>query len=229
MTTTRTTATRSLAVLAAAGAALAVTAPSASATTTPPACPKASGAQTAFTTTLSNGITKIGKNASFSGASARGCGLLSVRASDGKLVGTIKPGNISFAPVTTKVGLLSLPTTLRAVSNLTGPVAFTTAGQTASLGGKVVATAEVLGAKCDIPLTVTLTTGKSGALKGVPFAFGTDGVGRGKLVANNFSVPKIAATATCNALIATFSNVLVGLPLGPGASSITFDATLKLG
>ena len=84
-----------------------------------------------------------------------------------------------------------------------------------------------MGQSCDIPLTLNLTTGKSGALTGKDFVANKAGVQTGKLVDGTFAVPAIQPSATCNAVVATLSNTLLGLPLAAGASSITYDATIK--
>jgi len=70
-------------------------------------------------------------------------------------------------------------------------------------------------------------TGRSGALTGREFRYGPTGL-TGKLVANTFPVPAIAPSTTCSLVAATLDNVLLGLPLGPGASSITYDAAFQL-
>lgn len=218
---------RLLAVAAAAGAVLAV-APAASATEAGAAaagCPKTGGL--AFVTTLSNGVTKLGSSATITGSTAKACGVAKFAGKG--IVGTIKPANITFAPVTTTDGPLSFPTTLKATSALTGPLTLGFKGDGAAFTGSILATADIYGQSCDIPLTVTLTTGKSGALKGQIFTFDKKGLGRGKLVSNTFAVPAIQSSSTCNLVIATLSNKLLGLPLAAGASSITYDGTLKVG
>lgn len=210
------------AVLATAGLAL-TAAPAAQAASSATGCPT-TGLRS--TTTLTNGVTTIGTSATISGSTATACGVLTP-AGVGTLTATIRAKDIQFAPVVTKGGLLSIPTTVTATSPLRGPVAFTSTGQSASLGGSVLATADVLGQKCAIPLTVCLTTGRSGALTGKEFRYGPTGL-TGKLVANTFAVPAIAPSTTCSLVAATLDSALLGLPLGPGASSITYDAAFQL-
>lgn len=209
------------------GAALVVTPTAQAAPGAAAACPRPS-AGLPFVSKLTNGVTRIGQNATISDSSATSCGVLLARA-DGKLGLTILAKNIQFAPVVTKVGLLELPTTLRATSPLEGFVAFSTRGQTASISGAVQATADILGQQCVIPLRVRLTTGTSGPVSGTPFQFDSTGTSRGKLAAGSFAVPAIAPSATCNLVVAGLSNTLLGLPLDRGASTITYDASLKIG
>lgn len=220
---------RGLAVVAATGALLAagpVMAASATTSTTP-ACPTTGGIP--LTSTLSNGVTHIGKNATIMGSTAKACGILGFDA-NGNSQARIPAKNVQFAPTTTKIlGLVDAPTTFRATSALTGPARITPSGVKTTLTGYVVATASVLGSSCDIPLKVTLTTGTSGTLTGVPLKVGSDSVFRGTVVSNSFAVPAIKPTATCNALAAAASNTAIGLPLPGGASTITYDVALKLG
>lgn len=228
-TSTARTALAGLTGLAVVGAVLA-TAPAAgaapgSAATT--ACPRTSAAGTAVRSTLSGGTAKLGSRATITGSSATACGLLQIR-KDGKLALVVQPRNVHFAPVVTKVGLLSLPTALTATSVLTGPLAFTPKGQTATLKGSVLATADIQGQHCAIPLTVTLTTGASGPVHGTPFQFDQGGTSRGRLAAGTFAVPAIAPSPSCNLVVAGLSNVLLGLPLPAGSSSIVYDASLKI-
>lgn len=204
------------------------TAPAASAApATTSGCPRTSAAGSAVRSTLSNGTARLGDRATITGSSATACGLLQIR-KDGKLALVIQPRNVQFAPVVTRVGLLSLPTTLKATSVLTGPLAFTPKGQTATLKGSVLATADIQGQKCAIPLKVTLTTGTSGPVSGSFFQFDSAGVSRGRLAAGTFAVPAIAPSPSCNLLVAGLSNVLLGLPLAAGQSSIVYDASLKI-
>jgi hypothetical protein len=194
----------------------------ASATTT---CP--TGAL-AFTTDLSNGTLQIGALAKSTGNSAHACG--SIAATSSGLQATVLQSNITFAPGSTTVLILRLPTTTQALGNLSGPASIASDGTHVALTGPVQATANLLGAQCVIgPITPTLTTDKSGALTGKPFVADSTGAMHGKVVANNFTVPAIKATRSCPFLIAGLTNAILGLPLRAGQSSISFDATLHLG
>ena len=219
----------SAAVLGAAPAALAQAAPPAPGATAaavgPGKCPQ--NGLLNFRSVLSGGTITLGRSATVTGSTGRACG---VQVVDGKgaLISRIKPANAAFAPVQTKVGLLSFPTTFRATSVLQGPAGLGAQGLTAVLAGKVVATAEILGARCEIPLSLTLTTGRSGALTGTPFK-DVKGVQRGRLVDGRFSVPAIQPSATCDPVTAALSNTLLGLPLAAGESSVSYDATISFG
>jgi hypothetical protein len=91
-------------------------------------------------------------------------------------------------------------------------------------------------AKCTVgPFSPTFTTGKSGALTGTPLGpplpignplLEPGGVS-GKVVANEFSVPKIEHAAHCSPRDASRLNAALGLPLGGGASSFTTSLNLK--
>ena len=181
----------------------------------------------AFSTELTGGSLQIGKVASSTGNSAVACGEIAPGPTG--LTATIHPEDLVFAPGTTKVLFLALPTQTRAVGDLSGPVALG-AGIEASLTGPVVADARLLGFTCTIgPLTPTLTTGASGGLTGAAFADDGSGVLRGRLVAADFEVPKIASSRSCPRFVAGMTNLLLGLPLAVGRSSIQFDASIRLG
>lgn len=182
-----------------------------------------------LTSKLTNGQVKLGTSGSVSGSTGRACGVLTTDAAGNALV-RIKPGNTMFAPVTTQVGLLSFPTTLKSASVLQGPTGFGPGGGlAATLGGKVIATADIMGQQCAIPLTIKLVTGRSGKLAGKEFVTDAKNVQHGRLVDGTFAVPAIQPSATCNVVVATLSNTLLGLPLAPGQSSITYDASIVLG
>jgi hypothetical protein len=220
--------TRWLAVLVLALLALATTllAPlSASAATSAAPCPTSGGIP--FSSTLSNGTVTIGKHARASGTSGSACGLVTFDPNVG-LVSTIAQDNITFNPFILHLGLLSIPTQVTAVSDFHGTVAGNPDGTTSiTLTGSVTATSSILGFKCAIgPFTPTLTTGTSGSLSGTPLVGQLPGPLTGKLVANDFAVPKAAASATCPKLIAALVNVTVGLPQPPGGSSLTSDVSL---
>ena len=127
---------------------------------------------------------------------------------------------------------------MRAVTALTGPTVLGATSISTSLAGKVVATAEVLsptpltpGQYCDIPLTVRLTTGRSGPLRGTPLKTDLKGVSRG--AARGGPVPG-AGGPVLDALHRGHGGP--GEPgAGPsvlravGASTIWFDAAITLG
>ncbi len=199
------------------------------AATTPSAAASCPTGALAFTSTLSNGTFAIGKSASSSGASGTACG--SIISLNGGLGSSISKSNLSFAPSTTKVLILDVPTTVTPTSDMVGPTVLNSDGTIdVSLAGTVDVVTDVLGSKCTLPLSLSLTTGKSGALTGTPLtADATTGLDNGKLVDGDFTVPKIKPSKTCNPLIAALTNGLLGLPLKAGASTISFDLALKLG
>jgi hypothetical protein len=199
----------------------------ATSSTTATACP--TGAL-AFTSNLTNGSMKIGRVASVSGGSAKACGAITAGA-DGALVATIDKSNVTFAPTQTTALILRLPTTVKAVGNLSGPATIAADGQHVTLTGPVEATANLLGSRCVLALSPGLTTDTSGRLTGQPLKDDGTGTGtaKGRLVANAFSVPAIRPTRECPAAIAAMTNLMLGLPLGKGQSSVTFDVSLKLG
>jgi hypothetical protein len=190
-------------------------------------CPTTGG--TPISSQLSNGTLKIGPVARASGTSASGCGLLII---DDQGIRTVLPkDNLTFNPFTLHVGILSVPTTVTAVSDFAGPVELLPNNQVgASLTGSVTSTASILGFKCTIgPFTPTLTTGTSGALTGTPFTGQPDGSLGGKLVANDFAVPAVRPSARCPLPIAALVNLTTHLPQKAGGSSITYDASLRVG
>jgi hypothetical protein len=218
-----------------AGLALAGVLTAVGATAAGPAAPAATatGCPTgalAFSSTLSKGSMKVGRVASVTGGSAKACGAISAGA-DGALVATVEKTNVTFAPTETSVLILKLPTRVAATGNLSGPATIAADGQHVALTGPVAATANILGARCVLNLTPTLTTDTSRRLKGQPLTDDGSGTGsvKGKLVADDFAVPAIRATRECPAAIAGLTNALLGLPLAKGESSITFDIALKLG
>jgi hypothetical protein len=215
-----------VALLAVAGLAGAGPASAATAAAESPPCPTG---VFAFTSTFTNGAFKIGRHASASGVKGAACG--SLVSLNGGLGSVVSKDNVSFEPTTTKVLFLNLPTTVTPTSDLTGPVALTAAGIEVSLAGTVKVTTKILGSRCSFPLNLKLTTGTSGALSGTPLVADatTPGVFKGKLVAGDFTVPKLKPTKTCSALVAGFANGLLGLPLAAGKSTVGFDLALHLG
>lgn len=197
--------------------------PSASAQTAP--CPTTGGIP--FSSKLSNGTVKIGRLARASGTTASACGLVTFDPAVG-LVSTIAKDNLTFDPFRLRVGLLSVPTQITAVTDFHGTVAGNPDGTTSiTLTGSVTATSNVLGFRCTIgPFTPTLTTGTSGSLTGSPLVGQLPGPLTGKLVANDFTVPAARASRGCPGLIAGAVNLLVGLPQPAGGSSLTSDVSL---
>ena len=194
-------------------------------TSGPGVCPTKGLAR--VTSTLSNGSVALGSRGTVTGSSGRACGVLVTNAA-GALIARIQPANTAFAAVQTKVGLLSFPTTLRATSVLQGPTAFAGAALSARLSGSVVATADIMGQQCQIPLRLNLTSGRSGALTGNNFTPDAHNVQHGRLVDGTFAVPAIQPSPTCSVVVATLSNTLLGLPLAAGRSSVSYDAALRL-
>jgi hypothetical protein len=188
-------------------------------------CPTSGGIP--FSSTLSNGTVTIGKHAKATGTSGSACGLVTFDPNVG-LVSTIAQDNISFNPFILHVGILAVPTQMTAVSDFHGTVSGNPDGTTnITLTGSVNATSSILGFKCTIgPITPTLTTGTSGSLTGQPLVGQLPGPLTGKLVANDFAVPKATASRSCPKLIAALVNLTVGLPQPPGGSSLTADVSL---
>ncbi len=191
-------------------------------------CTKPAGAFAAFHASFSNGSMKLG-SATGSGLAADACG--SISAVGGKLVATVLPSDMSFAPVSVKVLFLSLPANIVVNAPVTGPAGISKDLKSAdiSLTASITASASLLGFKCDIgPIAPTLTTGKSGSLTGKTFT-ASGGVYSGTVVANDFAVPGIKKSRACPGLVAFLANTLVGLPAAPGKASIQMDGTIKLG
>jgi hypothetical protein len=188
-------------------------------------CPTTGGIP--FSSQLSNGTVRIGRIARASGTSATACGLVTADAS-GALVSTIARDNLSFAPFSLRIGLLSVPTQVTPVSDFHGTVAGNPDGTTSiTLTGSLTATSRILGFSCTIgPFTPTLTTGTSGSLSGSPLVGQLPGPLTGKLVANDFAVPAARSSARCPGLIARLVNLTVGLPQPAGGSSLTADVSL---
>lgn len=195
-----------------------------------PTCPTSDLASNkiAFTTDLNHGSLQIGKSASSTGNSAHGCGLVTA-APDGQLVASIAPANLTFAPATTKVLFLNLPTTTTALTTISGPVSIGADGADVALAGTLQASTKIGFFTCVVgPITPKLTTGTSGALTGSKFVPQPDGSLAGRVVSNDFSVPAIKASPTCPGIVAALNNALLGLPLAPGKSSIVFDGSFSL-
>jgi hypothetical protein len=193
----------------------------------PAPCPTTGG--TPITSQLSNGSLRIGPIARASGTTASGCGLLIL--DDQGLRTVIPRENLTFDPFRLRVGLLTVPTTVTAVTDFGGPVTLLPDNQIgATLGGSVTSTANLLGFRCTIgPFTPNLTTGTSGALTGTPFTGQPDGSLGGRLVAGDFAVPAVRPSSRCPGPIAALVNRITHLPQPAGSSSITFDASLRVG
>src|SRR6266511_234254 len=121
-------------------AGLLVAVPPAAAAAAP--CPTTGG--TPITSQLGNGTLRIGPVARASGTTASGCGLLIF---DDQGLRTVLPkDNLTFDPFRLKVDILSVPTTVAAVSDFAGPVTLLPDNQLgASLTGSVTSTARILG------------------------------------------------------------------------------------
>jgi hypothetical protein len=188
-------------------------------------CPTTGGIP--FSSQLSNGNVRIGKLARASGTTGSACGLVTFDPNQG-LVSTIARDNLSFDPFQLRIGLLSVPTQINPASDFHGTISGNPDGTTnITLTGSVTATSRVLGFSCTIgPFTPTLTTGTSGSLSGTPLVGQLPGPLTGKLVANDFAVPAAQASSRCPRAIAKLVNLIVGLPLPAGRSSITSDVSL---
>lgn len=181
-----------------------------------------------FHASFSNGNLSLG-SAKATGLTSTACG--SIQIVGGQFISTVQPADISFPPANVKLLFLSLPSTITVNAPLSGPAVIAPDFSKAdmSLTASLTASAKLLGFTCQIgPLTPTLTTGKSGTMTGRTFVNSGDGFS-GTVVANNFAVPAIKKSSTCPWLIATLSNVLVGLPAAPGKASISLDGNIKLG
>lgn len=155
------------------------------------------------------------------------CGLVQLP----ELSGTIRPGDVHFAPNSPNVyvaGLEALPITV----SFTQPLAATIAPQPASNGGLDIAittsnqaTQSVLGMSCSVVLNqVTFTTRGSGRLTGRPVT-GPTAAGSAEVVSNDFPVPAVQPSASCPPAVAATFNKLLGLPLGPGVATFTAPFT----
>lgn len=197
----------------------------------------AAGAATpgiATASALTGGTATIGSHISASGITGVATGTLTPGAG-GTFDVVLPQANVQILPGTATLSLgilkLGLPTTFTANSDITGTASLGAGGTIdATLTSSLSTTAQVGPFACTIgPITATLTTGTSGSLTGTPFTGSLTGVESGVLVANDFAVPAVQATPSCPGLVASLVNVLAGLPLAPGASSLTFHATLVNG
>jgi len=191
-----------------------------------PHCAKPAGAISTFHAAFTNGTMSLG-SAKATGLSAKACGAVSGKL--GALMSTIQPGDIEFSVVSVKLLFISLPSTITVNAALSSPFSLVHVFTSAEVNvtANVSASARLLGFSCSIgPLAPTLTTGKSGSLKGKTFTGSMKNGFTGKVVANDFSVPAIKVSKTCPWLIATLSNLIVGLPAAPGKASISMEGSI---
>lgn len=234
---------RRLAALAAAGttlaagvgaAGLAVAGPAGAATTgsattsTPSGCPAASGGDIGFTGTLSDGTATLGSVAKVTGLSGSICGVVDL--SD--LTATVQPGNFTFQPTNTVLfGFLPLPTTLTATQPASATlVPGSTAGTyDTSMRVSIDATTDLLGLfHCTVgPFSPDLTTGTSGSVSGTPLSGDLLTSLSGTLAAGDFSVPTITPSSSCPSFVAGLADLLIGLPLAPGKSTISTKVSIS--
>lgn len=212
-----------------AGLALASPAGAAGSTSSGMSCPATQGLSIAFSGTLSNTNAKFGSAATVSGVSGSLCGTLDLTTS----TATIQPNNFVFNPTSTKLyGFLSLPTTLAVTAPTTATLSPTATGAyNTSMSVSMLATASILGLfTCNIgPITPTMTTGQSGSVSGTPLTGSVLTQLKGTLAAGDFSVPKITPSSQCPSFIAGIADLLMGLPLAPGKSTITSTVTMAPG
>lgn len=190
-------------------------------------CPSTGGIP--FSGTLSKGTVTIGSAAKGTGVSGSVCGLLSAGSSGFSV--SIPQSDITFAPTSiTVVGLLSLPATISAQGNGTGTVTANSNGTfSASLTVPVSSTVSALGFNCTIgPFTPVLTTGTSGSVTGTPLS-GSLSALSGTLVAGEFTVPAVQSSRSCPFIVAGLVNLITGLPLKAGKSTLTASASLSVG
>ena len=194
-----------------------------------PACPTQSGSAVPFSGALTGGNIVLGKSLAGTNLGGSACGLLTLTATGGTI--DIPAANFSFNPETiVAFGFLKLPSTITVDSDATGAL---TAGSTpgtfdTQISVTVTSTVKVLGQTCKVgPFTPVFTTGSSGSVTGSPLTGSLANL-KGSLVAGDFTVPAIKASSTCNGLIAGASNLLMGLPLAAGSSSITNNVAFTL-
>jgi hypothetical protein len=187
------------------------------------------------------GVIKLGKNATATGVGGPiTCGVLTVGAEGIRY--SVPAANVVYNPFTVKLfGFLPLEGGLTVDGPAEGSLGaveqelpdgeFELVGLSTTFEAPVTSTISFLGlAKCSIgPFEVALTTGKSGSLEGTYLTgeiVGPEGL-TGTLVGNEFSVPKITPSKSCPFFISALSNLILGLPLKPGQSSVTTVEALK--
>lgn len=212
--------TLGVALAAPAGAAATGTGPTLTCAAAPP------GGNVAFSGSLTNTVATLGGAAKLSGLSGHLCGTIDLAT----LTASIQPSQFRFTKAdTTLFGLLPLPTT----TTVTAPASATLAanphgGYDTSMRVSLQASASILGLfTCNVgPFTPTFTTGRSGSLTGTPLTGSLLSQLSGTLVADDFSVPAITPSASCPGFIAGIADLVMGLPLAAGRSTITSTATL---
>jgi hypothetical protein len=234
---------------------MAVVVPAATSASAQPTCPTLPATSIGASAIFSGGVATIGSGAVARNMSGTACATLTQvgaatlaplpNGDEGATVNfsvNAPQSEVTFAPSTLVLfGLISAPSTVTVDSALTGTAVSTvdiqaqtiTSTQTASQS--ITSTVNLLGFKCSLgPFTPVLTTGTSGSLTGTPLT-GADNLatgtatGTGKLVANAFTVPTMSANGfTCPAILAFGSDLLLGLPLKAGKSSLTMGVTLNV-
>lgn len=214
-----------LAVASPAGAA---TKSSGSSSSSSAACPTAASGsgEVAFKGTMSNTTATLGSSAKMTGLNGTLCGLVDL----GTLTASIAADNFDFSSATTSLlGLMSLPTTVKTTSTATATL---TPGANStfdtSMQVSMEATTSILGLfTCNIgPFSPTMTTGTSGSVSGTPLSGSLLQSLSGTLAAGTFSVPDITPSSSCPSIVAGMADLLVGLPLASGKSTITSTVTL---
>jgi hypothetical protein len=190
-------------------------------------CPTTQNADIAFQGTLSNGTATFGSAARSSGISGTVCGLLNLA----NFTATIQPDNLSFQPTSvTLFGLLSAPATLAATGPATATLQATSSGAfNATMSVPLEATVDLLGLfRCTVgPFEPTFTTGTSGSVTGTPLTGSLLTQLSGTLVAGEFPVPQIQPSLSCPWFVSGLSNLILGLPLPAGRSTVTTQVTLR--
>ena len=198
------------------------------------ACPTPPTGEATLNGTLTEGVMNLGTNAKAEGVSATlTCGTINPET----LHYSFPAANVVYAPFKTKLfGFLSLPTTLTVNQPVEGALEARfnelteqVEGYEATATTSLTATVNFFGfAKCSVgPFPVTLTTGKSGSLEGHYFEGSIGSLQGGRLVANEFAIPRVEASRSCPFFLAWVSNLMLGLPLEGGQSSIATSVSLK--
>jgi hypothetical protein len=179
-----------------------------------------------FNGTLSGGSLSVGATLTAANISARFCGLQNPFS----LNGAVAANGVAFDPaIATILRTIQLPLTVEpaaAALQITGkdPSGALEARMTTNVSSSVT----VAGVTCAVgPISMVLTTGQSGQLRGVAFTGPIDQA-RGVIVSNDFAVPPVQPSATCPSFVATLVNVMAGLPLAAGRSQITLNVEFGL-
>jgi hypothetical protein len=193
------------------------------------ACPSPPALHLYFNGTQSEGVIKVGKNASASAVSGNvSCGLLN----EVGFTFTIPASGVTYNPFTLKLfGFLPLEGSLTVEGETSGALS-----EVPGSGGTeynthfttpVSSTVSLLIFKCSVgPFSPTLTTEQSGSLHGETLKGSIASGLSGTLVANEFAIPAITPTSSCPGFIAGLTDFILGAPLAAGQSSITTHATL---